>query len=278
MKIVWRIVLIFALALLILGVAAIGVSLFTGGSLEGVRNNVPLMNYEKNYAEETPTALRVDVPGGRLTIETGDVLRVEARNVTESGFDCRIENGALIVVERQETSWADSLSRLISLRKAEPEYHIWLPAELTLTRAELHMAAGTAQINGLRADVTQLQMAAGSVAVSGLRAQSALIEMAAGDLALTDLDTQVLSLQSAAGSVGVSGTVRQRCTVDLAAGSAALKLTGSAGDYAAQIEVVGGSISYDGHSYNLGRYTVGSGENAMSLRCGAGSVSVRFYG
>lgn len=278
MKVVWRIILIVALALLILGAALIGVSLFSGGSIEGVRNNVPLMNFEQSFPDEAPTALLLDIPAGRLTVETGDTLRVEARNVTESGFACLVENGTLIVRETREVSWSNMLSRLISLRKSEPEYHVWLPADLALTRAELHIAAGTADVQALRADAVRLQMAAGTVALTSLRAQSVAVELAAGNLSLFDLDTQILSLQMAAGHAGISGSIHERCVADLAAGEAVFKLTGSSADYSARLEAAAGEILYDGRSCTLGRASVGSGEGTMSLRSGAGRISVAFFG
>ncbi len=278
MKVVWKIVLVFALALLILGVALIAVSLFSGGSIEGVRNNVPLIRFEQSFPDETITALRVEVPARRLTVEPGEVLRVEANNVSESGFYCGVQDGVLIVREKQDNSWSNNLSRMISFGKREPEYHIWLPDGLTLTRADVEMTAGEARVQSLSADVFQLKMAAGSAGVESLRAQAALIDMAAGSLSLFDLDTQVLSLQSAAAGVGVSGTVRSHCVVDLGAGAAVLRLTGNAADYAAQLEVAAGAIDYNGTSLTLGRLRVGRGENAMSLRCGAGSIEVEFFG
>ncbi len=60
MKVVWKIVLIVALALVILGVAAIAVSLFSGGSLEGVRNNVPsrILNRASPTSRPPPCASR----------------------------------------------------------------------------------------------------------------------------------------------------------------------------------------------------------------------------
>ena len=278
MKVVWKIVLIFALALLILGVALIAVSLFSGGSVEGVRNNVPLTRFEQNFTDETPSALRIEIPAGRLTVERGDVLRVEASNVAEGRFYCAVENGTLIVRETRDDSWSNNLSRLISLGKREPEYHVWLPDGLTLTRADVEMAAGEAHVLGLKTDVLQFKMAAGAAEVTSLRAQAALIEVAAGSLSLFDLDTQVLSLQTAAGSAGVSGTVRSHCVVELAAGAAVLKLTGAAADYSAQLEAAAGMIDYDGTSLTLGQIRVGRGENTMSLRCGAGSIEVQFFG
>ncbi len=211
-------------------------------------------------------------------MQLGDVLRVEADNVTESGFACSIENGVLIVRETRDASWSNTLSRLISVGKKEPEYRVWLPKDLVLTRAELSIAAGTAELNALRADTLRLQMSAGDVSLTSLRTQSVLVELAAGNLRLYDLDTKLLSLQAAAGSVGVSGTVRERCTVDLAAGSAALRLTGNAADYTAQLDVAAGAIDYDGYGYSFTRASVGHGEGHMSLRCGAGNIDVKFFG
>lgn len=278
MKVVWKIVLVVALALFVLGAAMIGVSLFSGGSLEGVRNNVPLMNFEQSFPDETPGELRIELPAGKLTVEQGDVLRVEAKNVSESGFYCGVENGVLTVRETSDASWSNRLSRLISLGKREAEYHVWLPRGLDLSRVVLQMTAGQAQVLDLRADVLLLQMAAGNAEVTGLRSRSTVVNMAAGALALYDVDTDILMLQIRAGSVGVSGTVRENCSADLSAGSAVLRLTGEAGDCAAQIEVGGGGIVYDGASYTIGRYSVGSGPIPMALRCGAGRIEVSFHG
>ena len=278
MKVVWKIVLLFALVFVVLGVALIAVSLFSGGSVEGVRNNVPLMSFEQNFPDETPNELRIEIPAGKLIVEAGDVLRVEARDVAEGRFECSLENGVLTVRERQDESWSNALSRLISLGKREPEYHIWLPHGTELTRTDVRIAAGQADLRGLSTDVLQLNMAAGNVSAPSLRARSALVEMAAGDLSLFDLDTDILLLRATAGSAGVSGTVRSRCTVDLAAGAAVLRLTGNAADYAAQLEAAAGSIDYAGTNLTLGRMSVGTGENSVSLRCGAGSIDVQFFG
>ena len=278
MKVVWKIVLLFALVFLVLGAALIGVSLFSGGGVESVRNNVPLMNFEQSFPDETPSELRIELPAGRLTVETGDVLRVEATDVAESCFECSLENGVLTVREKRDDSWSNTLSRLISLGKREPEYHIWLPRGTALARAEVRVAAGSAELRGLHTDVLQLNMAAGTVSLPSLRARSTVVEMAAGELALYDLDTDILLLQTAAGNAGVSGTVRSRCAVELAAGAASLKLTGSAADYTAQLEAAAGSIDYAGTRLTLGRTSVGSGANAVALRCGAGSIDVQFFG
>ena len=276
MKVAWKIVLIIALILLVLGAALIGVSLFFGGSVESVRNNVPLMQFAQDFPDETLTALRVELPGGRLTVENGSVLRVEAVNVPEGCFECFIEDGVLTVRETRDASWSNTLSRLISLHRREPEYHVWLPEGAVLTSAELRVA-GQTQIQGLTTQLLQLTTA-GDTAVTGLRAQTAEIDAAAGKLSLFELDTDSLLLQAGAGSIGVSGTVRSRCSVDLGAGEATLKLTGSAADYTAQVEVLGGEIVYDGQSCGFGSCVLGNGSGYMSLRCGAGNIRVQFFG
>lgn len=298
MKVVWKIVLIIAVILLILGIALIAVSLFTGGSLKSIENNVPLMNFDQSFPEEVPTALYVEARAGRLTVTPGETLRVEAKNVLDGGFVCTLEDGRLTVREDWGASWADNLSRLLTLNKNEQEIVVYLPEGTQLTEADIDISAGIATIEDLDAqslklDMTagtlnmknllvgdaELDMSAGTMNAEGLNAESIRMDMSAGEVNFARMLTGSLKLDMSAGTVGVSGAVTDACAVHLSAGTAILKLLGSAEDYRAEIDSRAGEIVYDGRSFSMKEAYIGEGKGTgtMDLSNSAGTIEVEFF-
>ena len=294
MKVVWKVILIIAVILLVLGIALIAVSLFTGGSLEGIRNNVALMNYEQSFPEEVPTALRVEAQAGRLTVTPGETLRVEAKNVLDGGFICTLEDGRLTVREDWGASWADGLSRLLTLREHEPEIVVYLPRGTQLTEAEVDISAGIATIEGLDTQSLKLDMSAGTLNVEkllvgeaalemsagtmnavGLCADSVTMKVSAGNLCFAGLRARRFGLDMSSGSVEVSGEITDACGVHLTSGTASLELLGSAENYTAEIDSTAGEIIYDGHS--MKEAYVGKGMGEMKLSNTAGTIRVDFF-
>ncbi len=278
MKTVWRIVLILAGILVLLGVATMAVSLFSGGGLSDLRNRVMLTNYNQSFEAEEVQTLHVEALVGEVTLMRGEELRVEAKNVIENGFFCTLEDGCLTVREQDSPSWADKLSRLLLLRRNTPEICIYLPAELNLAQADLQLQAGSAQIEGLDAQKLKIEVQAGVLTATQLSAQEAEITLSAGTMELSSLQAQTLQLRADAGNVKLQAAVESYCNVDVAAGTAALTLSGSAADYTARISAGAGKVTCDGHSYSAGYTTLGQGAKTLYLQNGAGSIRVDFAG
>ena len=199
MKLIWKIVAIVAVVLLLLGIAAIAVALITGGSLEGIRNNVMLTNEQQDFEDEVPTALYVSCAAGRLTVLPGDTLRVEARNVPEGRFVCTLNDGVLTVGEKRAASWSDNLARTLSLQKEPPEFFIYLPEGTALRRTEIELTAGTAELTlpGTAADYTaKIEVGAGTVHYEGYRYSMMETKVGTGAAALV--------LHSTAGDMDVA--------------------------------------------------------------------------
>lgn len=276
MKLVWKIVAIAAVVLLVLGLALIVVSLLTGGSLESIRNNVAFTNYEESFADATPHTLQLSVGAGKLYVLPGDELRVEAKNIQEKGFVCRMEQGVLMVQEGWSASWSDNLSRWLNLRREEPEIYVYLPENFSVQFADIDVAAGSCRVEGLTASAARLDVSAGSLEVWGLTAGQTELEISAGSVYIDGLNTQTLDLDISAGSASVTGSVALDCTADVSAGSADLLLDGAADAFTAEIDAGAGSITYGGRRYSMQDAYVGQGPGVMELDCSAGSISVRF--
>lgn len=278
MKTVWRIVLILAGILVLLGVATMAVSLFSGGGLSDLRNRVMLTNYNQSFEAEEVQTLHVEALVGEVTLMRGEELRVEAKNVTENGFFCTLENGCLTVREQEHVSWADKLSRLLLLRRNTPKICIYLPAELNLAQAEMHLGAVSAQIEGLEAQKLKIEVQVGTLTATQLSAQEAEIDLRAGKAELSSLQAQTLRLHADAGNVKLQAAVESYCSVDVAAGTADLTLAGSAADYTARIAAFAGAISCDGQRFVNEQVTLGQGAKTLYLQNDVGSIRVDFAG
>ena len=276
MKLAWRIIVIAAVVLLLLGAALIAVALFTGGSLDSIRNNVMLTNFQQDFGEELPTELHITADLGNLSVLPGEQLRVEARNVLESGFSCTLTDGVLTVRENPSASWADSLSRLLSLEEAPPAICIYLPEGLLLSGTEIELAAGEANIRGLNTRQLKLDMNAGDLLAESLTAETAELEIRAGVAEFRGLSADTLKLDMDTGKLTVTGSIARSCSLDLATGAAELELTGSAENYTAQIEAGAGSIVYDGHDCSMETCRIGDGMGEMKLYSAAGMIDVSF--
>ena len=278
MKTVWRIVLILAGILVLLGVATMAVSLFSGGGIGDLRNRVMLTNYNQSFEAEEVQTLHVEALVGEVTLMRGEELRVEAKNVTENGFGCVLENGCLTVREQENVSWADKLSRLLLLRRNTPKICIYLPAELNLAQAEMHLGAVSAQIEGLEAQKLKIEVQVGTLTATQLSAQEAEIDLRAGKAELSSLQAQTLRLHADAGNVRLQAAVESYCSVDVAAGTADLTLAGSAADYTTRIAAFAGAISYDGQRFVNEQVTLGQGAKTLYLQNDVGNVRVDFAG
>jgi len=296
MKLVWKIVLIIAVILLILGIALLAVAMVTGGSVEGIRNNVALMDYEQSFAGQEIHTLELEFDAGTLKVLPGEELRVEAKNMIEREFYCVLDNGVLTVSDLWGDSWADSLSRFLTLQRQNAQITVYLPEGTQLRTAEidisagiadfrdvsaeqfvLDMSAGNVRFENLNTHYCEVDMSAGTLDIRGLQAAEVQLDTSAGDMEIEELNTAVLQLDSTAGSADISGTISDYCSVDISAGSVELYLTGSAEDYTAHLDRTAGSIRYDSHSYT-GEARVGKGAGTMNLECSAGSIDVKFAG
>lgn len=296
MKLVWKIVLIIAVILLVLGIALIAAALVVGGSLESIRNNVALTDYEQSFDGAEIRSLELEFDAGTLKVLPGETLRVEAKNMIEREFYCVLEDGVLRISDQWGDSWADSLSRLLTLQRQDAEITVYLPEGIQLREADIDISAGVADFRDVSAEQLVLDISAGSVRfenlnthycevdmsagtldIRGLQATEVQLDTSAGDMDIEKLNTAVLQLDSTAGSTLVSGTVSDYCAVDISAGSVKMYLTGTAEEYTAYLSRSAGRIRYDGRTYTGDAY-VGKGEGTMNLECSAGSIEVKFAG
>lgn len=293
MKIVWKIVLIVAVIFLVLGIALLAVAMVTGGSVEGIRNNVPLMDYEYSFGDQEIHTLQLEFDAGTLKVMPGEELRIEAKNVLEREFYCMLDNGVLTVSDRWGESWADSLSRFLTMWKQDAQITVYLPEGIELREANIDISAGVADLRDLSAEqfvldmsagtvrfadlnthYCEVEMSAGTLDIRGLQATEVKLDTSAGDMEIDRLNTALLTLESSAGDAEIRGTISDYCKVDISAGSVDMLLSGSAENYTATIDRSAGSISYDGESYKDAR--IGAGEGRMDLECSAGSINVEF--
>ena len=151
------------------------------------------------------------------------------------------------------------------------------------------------------AEVVVVDTGSGSVVVSGVKAEKMVLETGSGQVDVTDVDVHTLGIDTGSGGVDARGISADAVTIDTGSGGVDLDLdrmgrgrfqidTGSGSirmdipDQASadfDVDTGSGGVIADLEGVNLGkrdrdsaRFTVGSGDAAVSLSTGSGSVRV----
>lgn len=210
------------------------------------------------------------------------------QNISEGELQAALnERGELHIRERETGAGTAAQNRVVTLV---------LPAAATISKLDLTVGAGSAQLpdltvgeldievgsgsatlQSIAAGQVDLTVASGTLTAASVTAQQADVEVASGEVSVAVLDAgaeggvEVGSGQFAAGSLSFTRELDLEC----GSGRLALTLTGSADGYALQAETAHGTIQY-GDEALTGNTVRGSGSARIEAECGAGSLVISF--
>lgn len=133
MKHATKVIFTIAGVLLVLGLLLTGASLISGGSLEHIRGNAGATDVSVSFADETVTAIDVDLPAGLVVFREGENFGVAAENVASAYFTCKVEDGVLTVCERWPGAPNIQAARTLSAEQDWPRIVIFLPADAAVS-------------------------------------------------------------------------------------------------------------------------------------------------
>ena len=282
MKRVWKIVLIVALVLFVVGLALTAVSVMTGGSVSRIKTNVAIRAVDEVFINEKITDLDFDLSSGILRIVEGDVFRVEAKNIAEEYFVCEVNGGKLRVAEDFREAPSFNVARGLNLLEYTPEITITIPSGFIADSVTLDIAAGRGEIENLVADKIAVKVAAGECRIDNIEAREADFDIAAGSFTAYSMDIDDCDLDIVAGNVYMGGLINKKADIDCSAGSIELQLSGLQEDYSFDINVGAGRISVGSNRYSgVSSSTVLTGKSGgakIDLSCTAGDIIVGFTG
>lgn len=205
MKKIWKVILIIAIVIFVLGLLLIGASLLSGGSIYGLINNIESVEYSEDFDGEEINAIDIDLTAAKLFIVPGDYFAVIGEKIPKDYFSCRVENGTLIIEEKWSSSNARSVSMGLAAYKYEPKVTLYVPSDFQVisegTSANISIDVGLCRIDGLAVENAEFMLGACTFSASDIQADTLTLKIAAGDVHLSGSISDCIKMRCGSGSV-----------------------------------------------------------------------------
>lgn len=248
-----------------------------------------------------------------ITVQRGDVLSVEATNVTED-YKIKCANGKLSVVQEDNDfegfrfvigNWDKEMQEQVVLTVPESFTAKQIAihsgsgrvsvSEVTSERLELDSGSGAVEISDVTADSLYVDSGSGRVSLTGVNAtESAFntgsgsvkgedvslgklkVNSGSGAVRLMELTAKDVMLDSGSGSVELAGIITGTCEFETGSGSTIVAIDGAEEEYLVKAECGSGAFRINGKKKEEGSY----GKNvkgSLFFDAGSGSVDVTFH-
>ena len=247
----------FAICLAVLIILSIinGI-VFLATSTIGFNNDV---NISEDYSSNIKN-INIDVGSTNMIIKKGDILSIDADNVSKK-FKIKEQGNTLSIKEKKITIFGNKKGSSIIITIPE-----------TLGDLNIDIGAGKLEISDITTDKFSLDQGAGKVDITNLLSnKKTTIEGGAGKLHITSSKLQNLDLDLGAGKCYYNGILLGNNKIDQGVGELILDLQND--DYKFKVEKGLGSITVNGNSYSED-FEVGEGTNIIDIDGGVGSIII----
>ena len=257
MNITQKVIKGFAICLAVLIILSIinGI-VFLATSTIGFNNDV---NISEAYSSNIKN-INIDVGSTNMIIKKGDILSIDADNVSKK-IKIKEQGNTLSIKEKKITIFGNKKGSSIIITIPE-----------TLGDLNIDIGAGKLEISDITTDKFSLEQGAGKVDITNLLSnKKATIEGGAGELNITNSKLQDLSLDLGAYKFYFNGTLLGKNEIDQGVGEVILDLQNN--DYKFETSKGLGSITINGVRYK-NDIKLGEGQNIIDIDGGIGSISI----
>jgi len=279
---------------------------------EKERINLSEQYTEDEIAELGLKNILVDC-NARITVQRGQVLSVEALNVTED-YKIRCSNGKLSVLQEKNDfnirfnwTWGDWEERekeqvIVTIPEGFVPNQLVIHSgsgkvsvsEVVSGRMELDSGSGSVDITGVTTDVLRMDSGSGRVSLNDVNAMESLLKTGSGSvkgenvslgrlsvnsgsgaIELIRLVAEDVEVDSGSGAVEFSGKLTGECTFETGSGSASVSIDGEEKEYLVEAECGSGTFRINGKKVEDGSYG-NNVKGALIFDAGSGSVNVSF--
>lgn len=248
-----------------------------------------------------------------ITVRRGDVLSVEATNVTED-YKIRCSNGKLSVLQEKKDffigfgwTFGDWDTReqekvIVTIPESFVPNQLVIHSgsgkvsvtEVTSDRMELDSGSGSVEMADVKVDTLRVDSGSGKVSLAGVDATESVLDTGSGSVKgenvslgklrvnsgsgavrLTGLTAENVEVDSGSGSVEFAGKLTGDCEFETGSGSATVAIDGAEEEYLVEAECGSGAFRINGKKMEDGSY----GKNvkgSLFFDSGSGSVDVTF--
>ncbi len=277
-------------------------AIITGGTLlisnaikAASTKNYAQTDYEKSFAGEELSSVRVLNYDGKMRFETGEELRIEAVGVPET-FGAELDNGELYVYYTKDTNWFSGtvfFRRINDFSKAE--IVITLPEGITLERVQVENRSGSMRLAGFQtgelyvkngsgslrmeqlvAEKTELQLGSGACTAEAITTEECRVDGGSGSASMSEVTFGRTDIRTGSGSFELSGAVNGNLTLNTGSGNVTLKLANHRSEYNTEVKKASGGVWLDGEKVDNLEEMHDIAQYKLELNVGSGSVAVEF--
>ena len=246
-KIIKYLAIAFAIFLIVTIISTVLGVLFGLSAILGLKKDIEEnLNTEMtatSFENTDITKLDIEIAFTKLTIKTGDTLKVETDN---NNIKFEQENQKLEIKEKNK-KWFSNYE--------EKELILYLPEDLELEKVHIELGAGETEIQDLTVS------------------KECEIDGGAGKLSILGGTINALDLDLGVGEVNLQTELTGKNEINAGVGSLNIDLQGEATSYKIQADKGLGTIKIDGKEISNGE-TFGDGENYIEVDGGIGNIDI----
>ena len=216
------------------------------------------VNISKTYSSNIKN-INIDVGSTNMIIKKGDILSIDADNVSKE-FKIKEQGNTLSIKEKRITIFGNKKGS-----------HTIITIPDTLEDLHIDIGAGKLEISDITTDKFSLEQGAGKVDITNLLSSKTKVDGGAGELNITNSKLQDLSLDLGAGKFYFNGMLLGKNKIDQGVGEVTLDLQGD--DYKFEASKGLGSITINSVSYKKD-IELGEGQNLIDIDGGVGSINI----
>ncbi len=211
-------------------------------------------------------AVYVNLNSGNVTLQTGDVFKVEGSNLPKN-LDVTFEQGKLSIED-------DHFLFNFIHPSQKPHLSITIPEDTSLKILELDLEAGQGNLSRISAQKLIIKQGAGEIVANNLKADSGQLEGGAGAVHFSDVQLHDFDIDGGVGLIDVQGIISGNMKLNCGIGQTKLAISGTVDDYYINADPGLGTITVNDRKISENGVGSKSAPNYIDIDGGIGMVNL----
>lgn len=201
---------------------------------------------EAVLAIEEVEKLNIELGGGELYIEGGDVDYIQITTECKDEFKSYIKNDTLYI---EGFDIDGNYLKLTDWDEDRNAAHIIIPRELVLMESNISLGAGSIEITDVTFGDTEIEVGAGELRCTNTKHENLKAELGAGALYMNNIETGESDITVAMGEAVLSGIFNGNMNLECSMGDLDVEIDGKEEEFNYSVEAAMGSATIAGESY-----------------------------
>ncbi len=202
---------------------------------------------EASLASEEIVKLDIELGGGELYIETGDVEQIQITSNCDDEFESYVEDNTFYI---KGFDLKDNFFDWINWEENKNSVHVIIPKEMVFTATDISLGAGIIEISNMNLGETDMEIGAGELKCNNTKSEQLTVELGAGAVYMEKIEAGETDISVAMGEAVLKGIINQDLDLQCSMGSIEAELDGTKEEFNYSVEAAMGSVEIDGDSYD----------------------------